>query len=118
MEKKYLQVRKENIFTRFIKAILWKKVRQENPAQEENKRRKSNFFDELTINKEEDKKLIDLQRKYENNELDLAMLSDEEIDELDLLYKRQVDDLKKKLDHKKTQLNIMKYRIKSYSPNV
>lgn len=79
---------------------------------------KSNFLNDIRINKEENKELIDLQNKYENNEINLSMLSDKEIDELDSLYNRQVSDLKKKLDDRKTQLNIMKHRIKSYSVNM
>jgi len=124
MENKYLQVRKESIFTRFvnfIKGIFGKKVEQEIPAPVEtieNKDVKSNFFDEIRINKEEDKELLDLQSKYENNEIDLCVMSNEEIHELNSLYKRQVSDLKKKLDDKKTQLAIMKNRIKSYSANM
>ena len=124
MENKYLQVRKESIFTRFvnfIKGIFGKKVEQEIPAPVETiekKDVKSNFFDEIRINKEENKELLDLQSKYENNEIDLCVMSNEEIHELDSLYKRQVLDLKKKLDDKKTQLAIMKNRIKSYSANI
>lgn len=124
MENKYLQVRKESIFTRFvnfIKGIFGKKVEQEIPAPVETiekKDVKSNFFDEIRINKEEDKELLDLQSKYENNEIDLCVMSNEEIHELNSLYKRQVSDLKKKLDDKKTQLAIMKNRIKSYSANM
>ena len=124
MENKNLQVRKESVFTRFvnfIRGMFWKKIEQEVPAQletTENNEIKSNFFDEIRVDREENTKLIDLQRKYENNEIDLAMLSDEEIEELDLLYKRQVADLKEKLDDRKNQLNIMKNRIKSYAENV
>lgn len=124
MENKYLQVRKESIFTRFvnfIKGIFGKKVEQEIPAPVETiekKEVKSNFFDEIRIYKEENKELLDLQSKYENNEIDLCVMSNEEIHELNSLYKRQVSDLKKKLDDKKTQLAIMKNRIKSYSANM
>ena len=124
MENKYLQVRKENIFTRFvnfIKGIFGKKVEQDVSVQVEtieNKYVRANFLDDIRIDKEENKEWIDLQTKYENNEINLSMLSDQEIDELDLLYKRQVNDLKKKLDDRKTQLNIMQHRIKSYSINM
>lgn len=123
MENKYLQVRKENIFTRFvnfIRGIFGKKVVQEVPTQVEkieNNDIKSNFFDDIKIEKEENKELIELQTKYENNEINLAMLSDKEIDELDLLYKRQVTELKKKLEDRRTLLNIIKHRMGNYSTN-
>jgi len=124
MENKYLQVRKESIFTRFInfiKGIFGKKVEQEIPTQVEtieNRDVKSKFLGEIRIYKEENKELLDLQSKYENKEIDLGAMSDEEIHELNLLYKRQVSDLKKNLEDKKTQLSIMKHRIKNYLSNM
>lgn len=49
------------------------------------------------------------------NEIDLCEMSNEQIHELNLLYKRQVSELKKKLNDKKTELSIMQQKIKSYS---
>lgn len=124
MENKYLQVRKESIFTKFInfiKGIFTKKVEQEIPTKIEtieNKDVKSDFLNNIRIYKEENKELLDLQSKYENKEIDLAVMSDEEVHELNLLYKRQISDLKKNLEDKKTQLSIMKHKIKNYSANM
>lgn len=124
MKNKYLQIRKESIFTRvvgFIKRIFGKEVEQEILDQvetAEKKEVKSNFFNEISIYKEENEELLNLQSKYENNEIDLRVLSNEEIHELNLLYKRQISDLKEKLDDKKTQLAMMKNRIKSHSANM
>lgn len=124
MENKYLQVRKESIFTKFInfiKGIFAKKVEQEIPTKIEtieNKDVKSDFLNNIRIYKEENKELLDLQNKYENKEIDLAVMSDEEVHELNLLYKRQISDLKKNLEDKKTQLSIMKHKIKNYSANM
>ena len=124
MENKYLQVRKESIFTKFInfiKGIFAKKVKQEIPTKIEtieNKDVKSNFLNNIRIYKEENKELLELQSKYENKEIDLAVMSDEEVHELNLLYKRQISDLKKNLEDKKTQLSIMKHKIKNYSANM
>lgn len=124
MENKYLQVRKESIFTKFInfiKGIFAKKVEQEIPTKIEtieNKDVKSDFLNNIRIYKEENKELLDLQSKYENKEIDLAVMSDEEVHELNLLYKRQISDLKKNLEDKKTQLSIMKHKIKNYSANM
>ena len=121
MENKYLQVRRENIFTRFInfiKGIFGYKAKEETSIQVEKvetKDLKSDFLNNIRINKQENEELISLQSKYENGEIKLSTLSDEEIDELDLLYKRQVGDLKKKLDDRKTQLNIIKHRMENYS---
>lgn len=124
MENKYLQVKKESIFTKFvnfIKGIFGKKVDQKITPQVQSiefKEKKSDFIKEIRLNKEENKGLLELQRKYENNEIDLSVMSDEEIHELNLLYKRQVSDLKKTLEDKKTQLDIMKRRVNTYSTNM
>lgn len=125
MENKYLQVKKESIFTKFvnfIKGLFGYKIAEETPIQKTNVSEqahvKANFLEELRIEKEEDPKLIELQNQFENKELDLCVMSNEQVESLNSLYKRQISDLKKKLDDKKTQLSIMKNRIKSYSSNI
>ena len=75
-------------------------------------------MDELRLYKEEDPTLLKLQNQFEKNEIDLCVMSNEEIHDLNSLYKRQVSELKKKLTDKKTELNIMQRRIKSYSTNM
>ena len=120
---------KENIFTRFIKFI--KKIfESEEPKQIPAKTEvmskpefvkqepKSNFMNELRLNKEENSSLLELQNQFEKNEIDLRVMSNEQIHDLNSLYKRQVSELKKKLNDKKTELSIMQHRIKSYSSNM
>lgn len=124
MENKYLQIKKENIFSKFvnfIKGIFGMKVEQEIPSPKEiieKKEIKSTFLDELKIERQEDPELIKLQNQFENKEIDLCVISDEEIKSLNSLYKRQISDLKEKLDDKKTQLAIIKSRIKNYSTGI
>ena len=84
MEKKYLEVRKNNFFMRCI-----------------------NFI----------KQKLDLQAEYEKGNVELFMLSDEEIHELNLLYKRQVEELAKELEDKRTQLRRIKAKTTvNFSP--
>ena len=45
-------------------------------------------------------------------------MSNEQIHDLSSLYQRQVSELKKKLNDKKTELSIMQHKIKSYSTNM
>ena len=71
----------------------------------------------LQLNKDDNQTLLNLQKQFENNEIDLSVMSDEEIDALNSLYKKQVSELKKILDNKQTELNIIQYRIKGYSSN-
>ena len=49
--------------------------------------------------------------------LSAYLFSNEQKHDLNSLYKRQVSELKKKLNDKKTELNIMQHKIKSYSAN-
>lgn len=124
MENKYLQVGKENILKKiinFIKGIFGKKEEPKDNIEMKKAEKESeatNFFDTIKVVKDEDKEMIALQNKYENNEVNLSSLSDEEISELSELYKRQVSDLKKKLEDKKQQLEIAKKRIENYSSNI
>ena len=115
---------KENIFTKFInfiKRIFRNEETKQIPAKTEGIAKqdtKSNFLDELRLYKEEDPTLLKLQNQYEKNEIDLSVMSNEQIHDLNLLYKRQVSELKKILNDKKTELSIMQHKIKSYSANM
>ncbi len=116
--------RKENIFIRcinFIKRIFRNGEPKKIPAKTEviaKQKPESNFFDELRLYKEEDPTLLKLQNQYEKSEIDLCVMSNEQIHDLNSLYKRQVSELKKKLNDKKTELSNMQHRIKSYSANM
>lgn len=114
---------KENIFTRFInfiKRMFGKEEPKQILAKTEvitKQEPKSNFLDELRLYKE-DPTLLKLQNQYEKSEIDLCVMSNEQIHDLSSLYKRQVSELKKKLNDKKTELSIMQHKIKSYSTNM
>ena len=115
---------KKNILTRFINFI--KRIfGNEEPKQIVEKseviakqEQKSNFFDELRVYKEEDSELLKLQNQYEKNEVDLCVMSNEQIHELNSLYERQISELKKKLNDEKTKLSMMQNKIKNYSSNM
>lgn len=111
---------KENFFTRFINFI--KKIfGNDAPKQITEKSQvieepvsKTNFFDEIKIVPEENtvnSKSMKLQKRFENDELDLCVMSDEEIHELNSLYKEQVSDLKTKLKAKKEQLKSLQSKV-------
>ncbi len=69
------------------------------------------FVDSLRINKTEDKKLLEIQRKFEKNNISLLDMSSEEINDINLLYDRQIQDLENELSDKKINLAIMKKNI-------
>lgn len=115
---------KENIFTKFInfiKRMFGKEEPKQIPTKTEviaKQEQKSNFLDELRLYKEENPTLLKLQNQYEKSEIDLCVMSNEQIHDLSALYKRQVAELKKKLNDKKTELSIMQDKINSYSTNM
>lgn len=123
MENKFLQVKKDNIFTKFInffKKILYKS--QSNISEQvmdiELEDTRNNFLDEIKLQHEENPNLINLQQRFENKEIELSSLTDEEVHNLNLLYKRQIENLEKVLENSKTELNIIKNRIKTYSTSM
>lgn len=124
MEVKYLKVvKKENIFTKvinFFRIALYKKHQkvEESVVINTNINSKNNFLNKIKLEHEEDAELLRLQKQYENKEIELSSLSEEEIDKLNSLYKRQIEDLNKKLDNQKTELNIVKNRLKNYATSV
>lgn len=115
---------KENIFTRFvnfIKRMFEKEELKQIPIKTEiitKQEPKPNFLDEVRLYKEEDPTLLKLQKQYEKSEIDLCVMSNEQIHNLNSLYKRQVSELKKKLNDKKTELSIIQHKIKNYSTNM
>ena len=71
---------------------------------------KKEFMAEIKAEpKEENPELLDLQQKFESNQIQLTQLSDEELLNLNNLYERQIDDLKKKLDNTKTEISMASY---------
>ena len=117
---------KENIFKRFISFI--KRIfENEEPKQisakskeTEKQESKSNFIEVLKSYKveEEDPALLKLQDQYEKSEIDLCVMSNEQIHDLNSLYKRQVSELKEKLIKKKRELSIIQQRISNNSANM
>lgn len=118
MENKSLQVRTENIFTKLIdsmKKVFKKKETKENLELEENivvvKENQSDFFEKYKDHQEKPE-LLNLQNKFETKEIALSEMSDEQIHELNLLYQRQITDLKNKLNNKKNELIRIQNRLK------
>lgn len=115
---------KDNIFKRFfnfIKRILNKEQPKLLPEKTEvhtHEEQKTNFLVDLRLVKEEDPTLLKIQKQYESGEIELSILSDEQIRNLNSLYERQVSELRRKLDNQKTELNILQRELNSYSTNI
>lgn len=97
---KSLQIRKATILSKivnFIKGLFrpkYKAINQHNPI--------STSLDENT----QDFELINLQDKFENNQIKLSELSDNQLQNLNNLYQNQIKVLKQTLNYKKIEMNI------------
>lgn len=131
-KNKSLQVRKENIFTKFLnffknifkskkqepgyiqQDIILEKERVQNIVTPEVKK---DFKSEIKIG-QENNELLYLQKKFENNEVTISSMSNDQIRDLIILYKEQVRNLKEKIKEKKTELNTRKSKLDNYSVNI
>lgn len=123
MENKSLQVRKENVFSKvinFIKGLF--KINEETPIAKpviekvKVEPATTNFMDSIKI-EQDDPSIMKLQKQFENNEMDLCLMSNEEVHSLNSLYNKQIANLKDKLNIKKTELNLLKSRVQNLSTN-
>lgn len=116
MENKYPQVIKNNIFKKIIKYFkrLFEKDEIETieiePKEKNNDR--NDFISNLKISNEENDKIFKILKQYENNEITLESLSDEELEKLNILYEKQLIELNKKLEDRTNELNMLE---KEYS---
>ena len=76
------------------------------------------LINELKIQQQEESpELLNLQTRFESNQIQLAELTDEELDSLNDLYQRQIDELKEKINKTKTQININMSKLESSVSN-
>jgi len=114
MEEKYLKTIKKGFFIKFINFFKAFFVKKESPSETKPQKvrleetSKSNFLDAIQLNKIEPPELLEIQKKLENKEISLLNLSDEELEKISLLYKRQIENLKKEIDIKEAELTILK----------
>jgi hypothetical protein len=107
-----------NKFINFFKNLFTQKKTEEilentqiNDKQFDNNYEKnSNFLNDIQIN-QENPELLKLQKKFENKEIEMAELTDEQINQLNELYSRQIDVLEKTLANKKKELVNAQYTI-------
>lgn len=117
---KSLQIRKGNFFKKIIQYIksLFKSNEQKIEEIDEKaaSNKKESFANEIKFQRE-DPMLLEFQRKFENGEIDLEDISHEKIQELNLLYDRQLVELENELAVKRTELNVMKKKLNNFGTN-
>lgn len=66
------------------------------------------FKSEIKVEeKQEDPELLDLQERFESNQIKITDLTNEQLNALNELYTRQIDALTKKIDNVTTEINIL-----------
>ena len=127
MENKYLQVRKNNIFQKIVSFLknLFKFKKDTNNTMNIEKSNditgitkiKNEFRNEIEIEEQYDKDILELQFKYQQKEIELKDLSDEQVHKLNLLYIEQKKDKLRKIDNLKTEINMIKHQLKNLATN-
>ena len=127
MENNYLQVRKNNIFQKIVSFLkdLFKFKKDTNNTMNIEKSNditgiskiKNEFRNEIEIGEHYDKDILELQFKYQQKEIELKDLSDEQIHKLNLLYIKQKKDKLRKIDNLKTEINMIKHQLKNLATN-
>lgn len=110
-EKSLIEKNKKSIFCKiknFFKKMFSKKENKVQNVLIQNemleKEKSMNFKEYIKRTEDEETKLLELQRKYHNREIDESSLTDEEIDALCELYDKQIEELEKKIEIKEQQL--------------
>lgn len=112
---------KENIFTRisnFLKKLFWGKKKDDAKTTTEetidNNQCKENFIKNIVIkeNKEE-KRLKTLQLQYDNGEIDEEEISNEDMDKLIEMYKKETEELNADTERRKNHIAQMLKELKN-----
>lgn len=114
-EKSLISQKNIGIFVRivnFFKNMLKKEEKVEVQVQAETNKdyadKKEKFMEFVQHTENEETKLLELQRKYINGNIQENELTDEQVEELAKLFDKQIEELKKSNEIRKQKL--MKYR--------
>jgi hypothetical protein len=100
----------KNLFTQKKTEEILENTQIHDKQLDNNYEKNSIFLNDIQIN-QENPELLKLQKKFENKEIEMAELTDEQINQLNELYSRQIDVLEKTLANKKKELVNAQYTI-------
>lgn len=115
MKNNELIEHKENIFFRlvnFIKKIFFKSDTTNKKNSVKNREYKYNFSERIQIKEKEEIRLKKMQLQYDNGELNEDDMSDEDIEKLIVLYKKETEELNKDTLKRKIHIEKMLKEIK------
>lgn len=120
MKNNKLIIYKKSIFNKISKFfknffnIGRKKEEHHIPDNTNNNFHKDKFIDNISVKEnEEEKKLKELQLKYENGEIDEDEMLDEEIDKLIKMYKNETEKLNMDTEKRKKHISKMLNELKA-----
>lgn len=116
-DKELIKVEEEKVsifrkISRFFKKIFEKKEQPPQKELTEIEKSKQNFWKNIKIEENlEDAKLLELQRKLNNKEVNPEDLSIEEIESLTALYNRQTERIVRKIEEIEAETQIINDKI-------
>lgn len=116
-DKELIKVEEEKVsifrkISRFFKKIFGKKEQPPQKELTEIEKSKQNFWKNIKIEENlEDVKLLELQRKLNNKEVNPEDLSIEEIESLTALYNRQTERIVRKIEEIEAETQIINDKI-------
>ena len=109
-DKSLKKIEKENIFTKILAFIRNLFNKSSNSS---NNNSQNNFSENVHVIHSDISELLELQKKYESNQIGLSDLSQDQLYELNILYQRQITKLKKQIEEAQTEIKIVQYGLKN-----
>ena len=109
-QEKNLVEKKESVFSKvknFFKGLFNKKAKGDIDREINSEKENSNFKENIKIVQEEEseeKKILELQKRYRRGEIAQSDLTEEQIEALGNLYDKQIAALKKVIEEKEKQI--------------
>ena len=71
----------------------------------------SDFLNYLRVDNRENPELLELQRRFESKEILMSEMSEKDLIRLNDLYNRQIKNMKRDLENKKTKVGMLKFKL-------
>ena len=71
----------------------------------------SDFLNYLRVDNRENPELLELQRRFESKEILMSEMSEKDLIRLNDLYNRQINNMKRDLENKKTKVGMLKFKL-------
>lgn len=126
-DKSLVPINQKSIFYKikmFFSKLLKRKENIEIESQiknietNDNNKSKDVFMNNIKNIENDETRLLNLQKKFDNYEIDKNQLSEEQISKLIVLYKKQIDDLKKSNEKRKEKLLLYRKNAKVSRKNI